>query len=291
MNRENSMSQQKTLIFVGAHPDDETFGIGATLAQYATAGVRVYYACATRGEVGPADPEHMQGYVTVGDMRWAELKCAAKTLGLADVIHLGYRDSGMPGSADNKHPEALAAAPLEQVTGRVVKVIRELKPEVVITFDPIGGYRHPDHIAIHSATLKAFHAAGDPKQYPEAGQAFQPQKLYFTVFSRRLLKVTVKLLPLLGQDPHRLGRNKDIDIASLVAVEFPIHAAVHLTKQAVKTRDKAAACYASQLGGGRPRLGLLNLAGKLFGQRDFYMRAYPPADGRRRETDLFQGIV
>ncbi len=283
------MSRQKTLIFVGAHPDDETFGIGGTLAQYASVGSRVYYACATRGEVGSAGPENMQGYATLGDTRWAELKCAAQILGLADVIYLGYRDSGMPGSDDNKHPEALAAAPLEQVAGRVIKVIRELKPEVVITFDPIGGYRHPDHIAIHNATVKAFHAAGDPKQYPEAGPAFQPQKLYFSVFSRGLLKVAVKLLPLFGQNPHRFGRNKDIDIASLVEVEFPVHTIIRLTKKTVAIRSKAAACYVSQASGGPPRAGLLGLVNRLFGQRDLYMRAYPPGDGYR-ETDLFERV-
>ena len=89
------MSESKTLIFFGAHPDDETFAIGGTLAHYAEAGVKVYYACATRGEAGFAAPEYMKGYTTVGDMRWAELECAAKVLGLAGVIYLGYRDSGM----------------------------------------------------------------------------------------------------------------------------------------------------------------------------------------------------
>ena len=283
------MSRQQTLIFLGAHPDDETFGVGGTLAQYAAAGVRVYYVCATRGEVGSVAAEHQQGYATLGDTRWAELKCAARILGLADVIYLGYRDSGMLGSDDNKHPEALAVAPLGQVTGRVIKIIRELKPEVVITFDPIGGYRHPDHIAIHTATVKAFHAAGDPKQYPEAGPAFQPQKLYFSIFPRGLLKVAVKLLPLFGQNPHRFGRNKDIDIASLAKMEFPVDAIVRLTKRTVKIRDKAAECYVSQADGGSPRAGLLGLVNKLFRQRDLYMRAYPPGDGCR-EADLFQHV-
>ncbi len=283
------MSQQQTLIFFGAHPDDETFGVGGTLAQYAAAGVSVYYVCATRGEVGSAAPEHQQGYATLGDTRWAELKCAAQILGLADVIHLGYRDSGMPGTDDNKHPEALAAAPPEQVTGRVIKIIRELKPAVVITFDPIGGYRHPDHIAIHNATVKAFQAASDPEQYPEAGPAFQPQKLYFSVFSRGLLKVAIKLLPLFGQNPHRFGRNKDIDIASLAKVKFPVDAIVRLTKRTIKIRDKAIACYVSQADGGPPRAGLLGLVIKFFGQRDLYMRAFPPGDGRR-ETDIFQQV-
>lgn len=284
------MSRQQTLIFFGAHPDDETFGVGGTLAHYAAAGVSVYYVCATRGEAGSAAPERQRGYATLGDMRSAELKCAARILGLADVIHLGYRDSGMPGSDDNKHPQAMAAAPLRQVVGRVIRVIRELKPAVVITFDPIGGYRHPDHIAIHNATVKAFHAAADPSQYPEAGAAFQPQKLYFSIFPRRLLKVAVRLLPLFGQNPHRFGRNKDIDIASLAKVEFPLDAIVLLSKRIVRIRDKAAACYLSQADGGSPRAGLLGLINRLFRQRDLYMRAYPPADGCR-ESDLFQRVL
>ncbi len=283
------MNKQRTLVFAGAHPDDETFGVGGTLAQYAAAGVKVYYVCATRGEAGSSDPEHMRGYATFGDMRWAELQCAAETLGLSGIIHLGYRDSGMPGSDDNKHPEALMAAPVEQVTGRVVKAIRELRPEVVITFDPIGGYHHPDHIAMHNATVKAFFAAGDPKRYPETGPAFQPQKLYFAIFPRRMLRVLVRLLPLIGQNPRRFGRNRDIDLAGVAAVNFPVHATIRLTKQAIETRDKATTCHASQMGG-RPRPGLLRFIGALFRQRDLYMRSHPPVQGRRRETDLFEGV-
>src|SRR5271157_4890469 len=109
----NHKNKTRTLVFIGAHPYDETFGIGGTLAQYAASGVKVYYVCGTRGEVGEAGPEFMKSYATVGDMRWAELKCAAQALGLMDVIYLGYRDSGMPGTADNKHPQALFMAPLE----------------------------------------------------------------------------------------------------------------------------------------------------------------------------------
>ena len=285
------MSKQKTLIFVGAHPDDETFGIGSTLAQYATAGVKVYYACATRGEVGQADPECMKGHATVGDMRWAELKCAARVLGLTDVICLGYRDSGMPGSEDNRHPDALAMAPLEEVTGRIVKILRELKPDVVITHDPSGGYRHPDHIATHNAAVKAFYAASDPMQYPEAGPVFQPYKLYFGVRPHGLMKMMVKLMPLFGQNPHRFGRNKDIDLSKMIGVEYPIHAAIRLTKRAVEIRNKAAACHASQ-GGGRRRPGpfmIVRIVEKFRGQRDYFMRAYPPPL-RRQEEDLFEGV-
>ena len=145
------MSKQRTLIFFGAHPDDETFGMGATLALYALRGVKVYCVCSTRGEAGTVDPELMKGYATIGDLRWNELKCAAQVLGLADIIYLGYRDSGMRGSEQNKHPDALAMAPIEEVAGRMVKIIRELKPDVVLTHDAGGGYGHPDHIATHNA--------------------------------------------------------------------------------------------------------------------------------------------
>ncbi|MFH1485765.1 MAG: PIG-L family deacetylase, partial [Chloroflexota bacterium] len=206
------MSKPKTLIFFGAHPDDETFGIGSTLAQYAISGVKVYYVCATRGEAGTVDPEQLMGFASIRDKRWAELRCAAQVLGLTDVIHLGYRDSGMPGSKDNQLPDSLLMAPVDEVAGRVVKIIRELKPDVVITHDSGGGYGHPDHVAVHNATVKAFYAANDSEQYPQAGPVFQPSKLYFAVRSHQLLKMMVRLMPLFGQDPRHFGRNKDIDL-------------------------------------------------------------------------------
>ena len=284
------MSRQKTLVFFGAHPDDEAFGAGGTLAQYAAAGVKVYYACATRGEAGEAALEYLKGYASMGDMRWAELECSARILGLTGVIHLGYRDSGMPGSKDNTHPQALISSSVEDVTGRMVKIIRDLRPEVVVTFDPIGGYRHPDHIAVHKAAVKAFHAAVDPKQYPEAGAPFRPQKLYYSIFSRRFLKIAVKLMPLFGQDPRHLGINKDIDLAGLVEEDFPINAVIHLTKQSRETGAKASACYASQLGGTPRRSLLFRLAEKFSRRNDLFMRAYPPVEGRKPEKDLFEGM-
>ena len=286
------MSSKRTLIFVGAHPDDESFGLGGTLAKYAGEGAQVYYACATRGEVGTIAPEFLQGYATPGDCRWDELTCAAKALGLAGVIHLGYRDSGMPGAEDNHHPEALAAAPLAEVTGRVVKVLRELQPQVVITFDPIGGYRHPDHIAIHLATVEAFTAAADPARYPEHGPAYQPQKLYYTVFSRTFLKVAVRVLRLFGRDPRRFGRNGDIDIASLAEVNYPPTAYIAVRGEAARRRDEASACHRSQLDEGTNNRGIFAVLIRLLRNRDAFMRVYPPpAPGAPRESDLFANVV
>jgi N-acetyl-1-D-myo-inositol-2-amino-2-deoxy-alpha-D-glucopyranoside deacetylase len=281
----------RTLVFVGAHPDDESFGIGGTLAQYAAAGVRVYYICGTRGEVGDVTPEMLQGFASIADLRSHELKCAAEIIGLADVIYLGYRDSGMPGTEDNKHPQALAAATLDEVAGRIVAVFRRLRPQVVVTFDPIGGYHHPDHVAIHHATVRAFIASGDPQQCPEAGPAFRPQKLYFLVFPHRFMKVMVKLMSFFGRDVHHFGKNKDIDLASFIEEGFPVHAVIRLKKPSVRAREQAAACHASQLFGDSPRGGLLGLITRMFGQRDFFMRAVPPVKGHRREHDLFDGVV
>jgi len=171
-----------------------------------------------------------------------------------------------------------------------VKYLREVKPEVVITHDSIGGYRHPDHVAIHRATVAAFHAAGDPDQYPGAGAPHQPQKLYFNIFPRGALKVAVKLLPLLGKDPHRFGNNGDVDLVSLARIEFPVHARVKLTKEDLRVRDGAAVCYRSQMGSGPPRRGIFSVVNRMFRRYDYYMREYPPP-GKTREADLFQGVV
>jgi N-acetyl-1-D-myo-inositol-2-amino-2-deoxy-alpha-D-glucopyranoside deacetylase/mycothiol S-conjugate amidase len=233
----------------------------------------------------------LREFGSIADLRSHELKCAAEALGLIDVIFLGYRDSGMAGTPDNKHPQALAAAPLEEVAGRIVEIFRRLKPEVIVTFDPIGGYHHPDHVAIHNATVMAFKAAGDPLKYPGAGPAFQPQKLYFHVFPHRWLKIMIKIMTFLGRDIHHIGRNKDIDLAEFVETDFPVHAVIRLKKESVRARERAAACHASQLSGGPPRGGLLFLFGRLFGPRDSFMRAAPPVKGRRRERDLFKGVV
>ena len=301
------MKKQKTLAFFGAHPDDESFGTGSTLAQCAISGVKVYCVCSTGGEAGTVSPEHMKGYSSIKELREAELKCAVQALGLAGLIHLGYRDSGMAGSEDNKNPASMAMAPLDEATERVVKIMRQIQPDVVITHDSGGGYGHPDHIATHNAVLKAFQAAGDPKQYPSTGPAFKPSKLYFGVRPRGAMKLIVKLMPLFGQDPKHFGRNRDIDLTRQNGVEYPVHAVVRLSKQAVAMRNKAAACHASQ-GGGRPPGGarpqgggqprgmtfnpfrIMQIINRLQGPRDYFMRGYPSADGRGREKDLFHGV-
>jgi LmbE family N-acetylglucosaminyl deacetylase len=124
------MNSDKRLLAVLAHPDDESFGMGGTLALYAQHGVEVHLICATRGEVGETPPDFERNDRSIAELRMDELRCAGQILGLKEVHFLKYRDSGMPGSADNNHPRALAAAPMEQVAKEVAGLIRKLKPQV-----------------------------------------------------------------------------------------------------------------------------------------------------------------
>ena len=285
----STKARKRTLLAVLAHPDDETFGMGGTLALYARRGVDVHLVCATRGEVGEVAPHFLENFQSIGELREHELRCAAENLGLAGVHFLNYRDSGMPGSPDNQHPDALAAAPIAEVAARVTCFIRELQPQVVLTFDPIGGYRHPDHIAIHQATVKAFHAAGDPNQFPEQEPPFQPDKLYFHTFPRGWLSWLVHLMPLFGKDPRRFGQNEDIDLLEIAGQKFPVHARINY-KSVIREKEAATACHASQGGMGSSGNLLVRLAFRVAAGQDSYMRAFPEPDGGPRERDLFAGI-
>lgn len=279
---------KKTILAVLAHPDDESFGMGGTLALYARKGYDTYYVCATRGEAGTVDAEYLDGFKDIAELRTDELSRAAKILGLKGVFFLGYRDSGMPGSEDNKHANAQVNHSIDEVAGRVVKYIRELKPDVVLTFDPIGGYKHPDHIHIHNATVLAFEKADDPSFHPEAGAPFKPRALYYHVFPRWFLKWMTRMMPLVGKDPRKWGRNGDIDLTELI-VEFPVHARIDI-RQVDEIKREAGAQHASQ-GGVAMRRGLMGFITKVFGEKEDYMRAYPPVNGRPRvQGDLFDGI-
>jgi len=276
---------QPIILSVLAHPDDESFGMGGTLALYAQKGSDVYLVCATRGEVGDVAPEHLKGFSSIAELREGELRCAAKHLGLKDVFFLDYRDSGMPGSADNQHPDAQVAHSVDEVAAKVVRYIRQIKPDIVLTFDPIGGYRHPDHIQIHNATVLAFEKAADVDFHPESGAPFQPGKLYFHTFPHGFLKLVVRIMPIFGKNPRKFGRNGDIDMFSIAEVDFPIHAKIDISPvQPLKAA--ASACHASQ-GGMGMRRGVMGLYIKLFGEYEEYMQAYPPVQkGWKVKKDL-----
>ncbi|MGD9147786.1 MAG: PIG-L deacetylase family protein [Anaerolineae bacterium] len=281
----------RRLLVAFAHPDDESFGPAGTIVRYTSHGVAVHYVCATRGEVGHADPELLAGYDSVAELRMAELECAAGHLGLSGVHLLGYHDSGMENTPENQNPDCLFQAPMEEVVGRITRLIRGIRPQVVLTFDATGGYFHPDHVKMHQATTLAFHAAGDPERFP--GQldgglpAHQPQKLYYTVFPQRLVRLMVRVLPLFGQDPAAMGRNKDVDFKRLVDVERTVTTKIHVAPW-FEASLRASRCYASQMSGGDGRV--FDLFRRWMYRYDLYTRIVPPFKDEQVERDLFAGI-
>mgnify|MGYP001048164013 CR=1 FL=1 len=272
------------LLVVFAHPDDESFGPGGTLALYARRGVEVHLICATRGEVGET-PETVGERTDekVAHLRENELRCAAEILGLEQVHFLNYRDSGMPGAETNRHPRALASAPIDEVAKKIAAITRQVEPQVVITFDPIGGYRHPDHVAVHEATVQAF----EDLRAATGADYEKPQKLYYHTFPKRLMRLLVRIMPVFGRNPREFGVNKDIDLVDIAKVDYPIHASIQI-RSVMEEKEKASACHASQQAGGSG--GLFGFMMRVFGSREQFMRAYPPAPDSLEENDLFAGI-
>lgn len=281
-------SKKFTLLAVLAHPDDESFGIGGTLAYYSRHGVHVEYVCATKGEVGEMEPEFMQENMTSADVRVHELRCAAGILGISKIHFLEYRDSGMTGSIENQHPKALCNQPVEQVANQVAEIIRNVKPDIVITFDPIGGYRHPDHIAIHHATVLAYKLAADASVQINQLPVFQSSKLIYSTFPKGMMRWMIRLMKLAGKDPTRFGKNEDIDLASIAKESFPIHYRINYGSVA-KERDAAAICHASQGGSGMSG-GLLGFFRRFITPYETFMQAQPEFTSKRPQDDLFAGL-
>ncbi|MBE3559749.1 MAG: PIG-L family deacetylase [Ktedonobacteraceae bacterium] len=176
----------KRLLGIFAHPDDEGI-ISGTLLHYHELEVETGLVYATRGEAGDISDLSLATPANLGTVREQEARAAAQILGVDHLWFLDYRDSGMAGTAHNQDPHALINARSVDVIAQLVKIIREFKPQVIITFDETGIYRHPDHIAIYKHTTAAFHAAADTILFPYLGEGHAAAKLYYTSFSRRHL--------------------------------------------------------------------------------------------------------
>ena len=278
--------ENKKLLAVLAHPDDETFGMGGTLAYYAYQGAEVSLICVTHGEAGDVDPKYLNGYKDVAELRAAELMCAVNKLGGVNTTILDYRDSGMEGTKDNEHPRALVNAPLEKVASEIATQIRRIRPQVIITHDPIGNYYHPDHIATHKATLLAFDLAGDYSLDLDGLPPFQADKLFYNTMNRSMMRFLIKIMPLLKMDPEKYGRNGDINMKKIVEMEFPVNAMINYKKYEAY-RVSASACHASQGGGGREMTFYGRLRKMLASTKDNFMQAYPEPNGKVAK-DLFE---
>ena len=160
-------------------------------------------------------------------------------------------------------------------------------PDAVLTSDPIGGYRHPDHI--HQASISRLKKQVTPHSALRVDCRSSRRALFFLAFSHHLLRVAIRIMPIFGMDPRRFRRNKDVDLKALVEFDFPVHVRIDTTSVR-DAKDAAGVCHASQ-GGLRTRSGIMRLITGAFGENEQYKRAYPPvANGDRVSGDLLDGL-
>ncbi len=236
-----------------AHPDDEQ-GVSGTLAKAVQHGHRVGIVMTTRGEAGEiatgvdATPDNL------GEVREGEMRCAAAALGIPDenVFFTGYRDSGMDGTPENQHPTASVNANEQEAVGRLVQIIRQFRPSILLTFDAYGGYGHPDHIKIHQWTTLAFHAAGQADLYPETGAPWQPARLFYASFPRSWIMRVGEWMQQSGaasdpnatafarMDPSQMGMADDMITNRVDVHEF------------LEVKARSLACHASQMNPNSP---------------------------------------
>jgi mycothiol S-conjugate amidase len=200
------MESDLRLMTVHAHPDDEASKGASTVAKYSNDGVRCVLVCCTGGEVGEILNETLntpENRDNIAVIRRLELDTSAEVIGYHRVAMLGYRDSGMPDTPENEHPDNFANAPLDEAVGRLVKLIREERPHVMVTYsDHQSGYLHPDHLRVNEISIPAFYAAGDPDAFPEAGEPWQLSKMYYTTWSKERIVLThEKCLEVNGESP------------------------------------------------------------------------------------------
>jgi N-acetyl-1-D-myo-inositol-2-amino-2-deoxy-alpha-D-glucopyranoside deacetylase len=183
-------AQQLSLLAVQPHPDDESITMGGTLARYSAEGVRTTLVTATRGEVGEILDKELdpaEAAPRLASIREAELRNAMKLLGVGEVLFLGYEDSGMAGLPRNREPQTFWQADEEEAIGRLIQIVRRVKPQVIVTQNEFGGYAHPDHIKTHRVAIGAFFYAGDSKRFP-GGEPFRPSKLYYNAIPKSQLR-------------------------------------------------------------------------------------------------------
>lgn len=278
--------QKNSLLAAFAHPDDEAFGSGGTLARYASNGVHVSLVCATNGDVGEIADPALATPETLATVRQAELRCAAQALGVAEVIFLGYRDSGMAGTPDNADRRAFVNAPSDEVVRRLVEIIRRLKPAVVLTFEPGGGYGHPDHMAISRHTTAAFHAAADPKQYPDCGPAWQAARLFYAAIPRSFFQTLRDRMAATGIDTSQFAH---LDRDRIGWPDENVHCRIDVSG-VVNAKWAALECHRTQFGPDNLFHRLPDDVMKQLMSREHFAQAWPEPQPGLQLDDLFADL-
>jgi N-acetyl-1-D-myo-inositol-2-amino-2-deoxy-alpha-D-glucopyranoside deacetylase len=264
-----------TLLLVHAHPDDEAISTGGVMMKARADGHRVVLVTATRGEVG--EIHNMDEQATrphLGEVRTKELEKAARILGVNRSVFLGYRDSGMVGTADNENPESFHQAPLDEAAGRLEAIMREERPEVVVTYAEDGTYGHPDHIKAHHVT----NAALDLLEK----EGRRPRKLYYTVIPRSAMKAFMEQMP---EEARQQGLSMQIPGTpdELITTKVDV-------SEFIDGKREAFAAHVSQ---NDPNSWFANMADQIyrlaFGTEHYQLARGKPGS-ELPESDLFAGI-
>src|SRR3954471_9198656 len=290
-------------LLVPAHPDDETINNGATMARYVAEGAQVTLLTCTLGEEGEIlVPELAQLAADqadqLGGYRISELAAAMAALGVTDTRWLGgaghYRDSGMVGTPANDKPRAFWNANLDEAVAHAVAVVREVRPQVVVTYDENGGYGHPDHIQAHRVAMGAVAAAADPGYRPDLGQAWSAAKVYWCCMPRSVLQEGIEALARAGEETIFEGVTSADDIPFAVSDE-EVAAAVD-GRAFADRKDAAMRAHPTQITVDGPFFALSNNLGQEVLGIEYYRlvhgkRGPAGAGSHGWEDDLFAGLA
>jgi N-acetyl-1-D-myo-inositol-2-amino-2-deoxy-alpha-D-glucopyranoside deacetylase len=296
------------LLLVHAHPDDESIGQGATMAKYVAEGRGVTLVTCTAGEMGEIlvpELEHLAADRDdgLGEHRRGELEQAMKALGVTDHRFLGgfgtYRDSGMKWhedghavAADDVHANAFWHADLAEAASHLVPVIREVRPQVMVTYDEFGGYGHPDHIQAHRVAMYAAQLAAVPSYRRDLGDAWEISKIYWGAMSESRMREGLRALRDAGDTTSFEGMDPDGPLPYFAISDDDLSAAVDATDH-VDSKMDALAAHATQISTDGPFFALSNNVGAVAWGVEYYRLAkgrQGPLGDEGLETDLFAGI-
>jgi len=286
------VSAAKRLLLVHAHPDDETINNGVTMAKYAALGAQVTLVTCTRGEEGEVLVNELANLASdkddkLGEHREIELKDAMDELGIKDFRFLGapskkWRDSGMMGTPANDRDDVFWQADLDEASIELVKIILEIKPQVLITYDEFGGYGHPDHIKAHRVAMRAAELA--------ANQGWQVSKIYWNTMPRSVIQMGIEKMKEVGSDFFGAESADDLPFAK----PDELVSTVVNAPEYVPAKLAAMKAHATQISVDGPFFALSNNLGLSVWGDEYYTlvkgEKSAPFDTNGRELDIFAGI-
>ncbi len=266
-----------TLLLVHAHPDDEAIMTGGAMMKAHAEGHRVVLVTATRGEVGEiSNMDEAASRPRLAEIRTEELRRAAEILGVDRQEFLGYRDSGMRGTADNENPASFSQAPLAEAAERLAGILREERPEVVVTYDPTGTYFHPDHVKAHHVTNAALDLL--------KAEGWEPRKLYWYGIPRSYIEMMRERMTAAGQ-PSPFGETPEMGVP-----DERLTTIVDVSSYVDRKRD----AFRAHLSQNSPESFFINTPDEEFRQafsREFYQLARGEPGAPRPEPDMFSGVA